>query len=149
MKKTWLSGLAFIFSMFILAGCQQEPYYPMTYYSVGEAVAFDQKEIVVAEALVTEIDGDEAIKFPITVRNLLSEGLNIATMYWGVYSPAGQYLTLVSEFLQDTDLYVTGYLPVGETFETFIAVLFSGIGDYRLEFGNYYEGLASITVPVE
>lgn len=104
-------------------------------YSLGTTISYG-----VVENMFSDVDGRDAIKIPVTVKNVGDESTSVSTLWMKLYGPSGNELANVEYYFDDSIAYAGSLLP-GATKDTYIYLLYESDGTYTMEFDDWTDKL--------
>lgn len=121
----------------------------------GSTFEFDDLEIVIGSQVnwvkvdnqFSEQDGADVIELPISVKNLSDETHSLNMFYYKFYGPDGNQLDDVSAYF-DNDNLSAGDMRTGATQNTNLHLLYTGDGDYYIEFSEFIGDKIEIKLPI-
>lgn len=117
-------------------------------YGLGDTFTFDDIEYTlgttisygVVENMFSDVNGRDAIKIPVTVKNVGNESKSVSTLWMKLYGPSGNELANVEYYFDDSIAYAGSLLP-GATKDTYIYLLYESDGTYTMEFDDWTDKL--------
>ena len=115
----------------------------------ANTIAFDDLEIVFypddigytrVRSRFSDHDGAYAFYIPVTVTNTGTGGNGLQEWYMTIYSPEGRAVDVLWQwYFEETNIFAQGNILQNVTKQGHIYVLYSGDGDYVIEFNNFAE----------
>ena len=87
-------------------------------YTLGTTISYG-----VVDNMFPDVDGKDAIKVPVTVKNVGDESTSVSTLWLKLYGPSGNELANVEYYFDDSIAYAGSLLP-GATKDTYIYLLY-------------------------
>ena len=122
----------------------------------GDTITFDDLEITFSDQInwvkvdnqFSDHNGADVIEIPVTIKNTSAETHGLNMFYYSLYGPDGTKLDTVSTYF-DNDVYSAGDMRSGATQNTFFHVLYTGDGDYYVEFKAVVGDKVEVRLPVQ
>lgn len=95
----------------------------------------------------SEHSGETAVALPITITNNSDETKGLNMFYYKAFDPSGAQLDDISSYFTDTDIAWAGDARSGASISSTMHILYTGPGDYYIEFDNYRDKI-EVKLPI-
>lgn len=122
----------------------------------GDTFTFDKLEITCGGQIkwtklnnqFSDKNGADVMEVPVTIKNISDETHGLNPFYYNFYGPDGNEIDSVSTYF-DNDVFQAGDMRSGATQSTFFHILYSGDGDYYIEFSTILSDKIEVKLPVK